>query len=244
MRPGIVAATAAEARILKNGPIRTERLIQLPHSLLVVCGMGANRARCAAQTLVQAGAQGLISWGTAGALLPGIPSGTLILPERILAGGGEIFTPDPAWRGALGRRLADIPSRSGVLAESQTVLARGAEKEAFRERTGALAVDMESAAVARVARERGVAFVAIRVIMDEAESEIRGRILRRMNEFGRMPVFSLIALLAGHPGEVRHLVRLARNFQAARSTLRLVARRAGGGFEISGATGCRNGSNL
>jgi hypothetical protein len=58
-----------------------------------------------------------------------------------------------------------------------------------------------------------------------------------MDEFGRIRLFSLIPLLAGHPREALRLVRLGRNFEAARNTLRIVARRAGDGFEISALTG-------
>ncbi len=243
MRPGIVAATLAEARILTKGPISTEALIQLPNFFLVVSGMGAQRAGRAAEMLLEGGARGLISWGTAGALRPGISCGTLMLPDCILAADGTFFPADPIWQGALAARLGQIVLQKGVLAESRKPLGRRSEKARFAENAGAAAVDMESAAVGRAARERGIPFLAIRVIMDEAESEISDRILTCLDEFGRIRISRLSFLLARHPGEMLRLLRLRREFETARSTLVHVARQARNRFEIAAAMGaCRPGS--
>ncbi len=246
MRPGIIAATPAEARILKKGPMRTGALMNLPYFFLFISGMGADRASRAAESLLAGGAQGLISWGTAGALAPALRSGTLILPEKVLGADRSVFSADPIWHAALRARLSPFPFQTGTLAESPVVLARAAEKSALRKETGAVAVDLESAAIARAAGERGVPFVAVRAILDEAEGDISAGILRSLDTFGRMRPFRLLRFLAGHPGEISCLLRLARNFQTARKTLSAVARRAGDRFQICQGREdhpARNGAN-
>jgi adenosylhomocysteine nucleosidase len=234
MRPGILAATPAEARTLKKGAIQTGCVIYLPRFLLIVSGMGPGRAANAAESLAEAGAQGLVSWGTAAALIPGLSPGTLVFPEKILSSAGSVFTPDPGWQEALRRRLAGVASAEGILAETPAVLARGEEKSALFRTTGAIAADMESAAVARVARERKMPFLAVRVIMDEGKSDISGGILQAIDEFGRLRLPGLLKLLAGNPGELAAVVRMGRAFHAARRTLMRVSCQAGEALQFPG----------
>ena len=133
MRPGIVAATAAEARILTKVPIPTGELIYLPEgSMILLSGVGANRARSAARTLLEKGATALVSWGFAGGLFPGVSAGSLILPERIIASDQSVYHVDPVWHERLCSRLETyVGLHRGTLAESAAVLANCAEKTAF-----------------------------------------------------------------------------------------------------------------
>jgi len=55
---------------------------------------------------------------------------------------------------------------------SDRVAVTASEKAALRQKTGAAAVDMESSAVAEVARERGVPFRSIRAVSDIAKEDL------------------------------------------------------------------------
>lgn len=222
----------AEARILAKEPIAAGELTPIPEgAMLLLSGMGADRARRAARTLLENGATALVSWGFAGGLLPGLSPGSLILPERILAVDRSIYYVDPVWHEFLGNRLKPhVSLHRGTLAESTVVLDSRAEKIALFQRTGATAVDMESASIALVAKAAGVPFMAIRAITDGPEMAIPQSILNSIDEFGRACLFKLFPYLTKRPAELMALVRLRRNFQAARATLTRVVRQAGSNF--------------
>lgn len=225
MRPGIVAAMAAEARILAKGPIAAGEWIHLPEgAMLLLSGIGAKRARLAAQTLLENGATALISWGFAGGLDPSLSPGSLILPESILAKDQSPYCVDLTWRESLCDRLKPrVDLHGGVLAESPVVLASYDEKIALFQRTGARAVDMESASIALVAKEAGVPFLVIRAISDAAKVGIPWSALNSFDKFGRVHFSKLLPCLARRPLDLLALVRLGRNHRAARAALAAVA---------------------
>jgi adenosylhomocysteine nucleosidase len=225
MRPGIVAAMAAEARTLAKGPIAAGEWIHLPEdAMLLLSGIGASRARSAAQTLLENGATALVSWGFAGALDPGLSPGSLILPESILAKDQSPYCVDPVWRESLCNRLKPyIDLHGGALAESPVVLASCAEKIALFQRTGARAVDMESASIALIAKEAGVPFLVVRAISDAAKVAIPRSVLNSIDKFGRVRFSRLLPCLARRPLELLALVRLGRNSRVAQATLARVA---------------------
>jgi adenosylhomocysteine nucleosidase len=229
MRPGIIAAIAAEARILAKVPISAGELIYLPEgSMVSLSGRGANRARSAAQILLEKGATALVSWGFAGGLLPWVSTGSLILPESIIAPDQSVYHVDPVWHERLCSRLETyVGLYRGTIAESAVVLADCAEKTAFFHRTGALAVDMESASIALAAKEARVPFIVIRAILDGMEVVIPRSALNSIDEFGRVHPSRLLSCLVRRPAEFMTLVRLGRNFQAARATLTTVVRQVG-----------------
>jgi adenosylhomocysteine nucleosidase len=96
-----------------------------------------------------------------------------------------------------------------------------AQKARLHKETGAVAVDMESEAVAEVAREKGVRFLAVRAIVDPAE-----RALPRAVKVDGLDVLALLA----RPQDWFGLVRLAYDWRRAKRALRDVA--LGGGLLI------------
>lgn len=229
MCPGIGAALFAEARILAKGLKATGELIHLPGgAMMLVSGMGANRARLAAQALLENGATTLVSWGFAGGLLPGLPAGSLIIPEDVIATDQIVYPVDSVWHKHLCRQLKGyIDLYQGPLAESLAMLASCAEKKKLFSRTGAIAVDMESASIALFAKKAGVPFMAIRAITDPAEMVIPQSVQNCVDEFGRVSLSRVIQGVIKHPMDLPLLVRLGRNFRAARAALAKVAFLAG-----------------
>jgi adenosylhomocysteine nucleosidase len=219
---------AVEARILAKEPIRAGEWIPLPQGgLIFLSGMGADRARLAARTLLENGATALVSWGFAGGLDPNLSPGSLILPAAILAMDQSIHRVDPAWHEALGSRLKPhLGFGSGLLAESPGILASREERAALFHRTGATAVDMESASVALVAEESGVPLLVIRAITDTTQRGIPRALLNSIDEFGRLRLSRFLPGLTRHPAELLALFPLGRNYRVARATLAKVALRA------------------
>jgi adenosylhomocysteine nucleosidase len=219
---GIVVATTAEARSLTKHPVVSGG------ALLQISGIGAKRAHLAARTLLEKGATSLLSWGSAGGLIPGLSPGSLVLPKNIIAVDGSVYPVDATWRESLCAQLKEkINLREGLLAESITAVTCPEEKATLFQQTGAIAVDMESAAVAAEAQQAGVPFMAIRAIADPVGITLPQSALASLDEFGRLRPLRLLKALAKNPVELSALIRLGRNFRAAQSTLSIVARLAG-----------------
>ncbi len=215
-------ATTAEAQSLTKHPVVSGG------ALLQISGIGAKRAHLAARTLLEKGATSLLSWGSAGGLIEGLSPGSLVLPKNIIAVDRSVYPVDATWRENLCAQLkGKVNLHEGLLAESMTVVTRPAEKAALFKQTGAIAVDMESAAVAAEAQRAGVPFMAIRAVADPVNIALPLCAIASLDEFGKLRPLGLLKALAKNPVELFSLVRLGRNFHAAQSTLSIVARLAG-----------------
>jgi adenosylhomocysteine nucleosidase len=220
VRAGIVAALHAEARSLGCGSRRTAPATTAGGCLIRVSGIGHDNARRAAQTLIDAGAAALVSWGYCGGLDPRLACGTLVLPDMVIAADGTIFYADPEWRAQLQHLLAGrVAISGGSLAESTEPITDVRRKQALFERRGAVAVDMESAAVAGVAARAGLPFAAIRAVVDVARHGLPRRVLRAVDSRGNVRPARMAAALAASPHEWPGVFRTARNARIARRTL-------------------------
>jgi nucleoside phosphorylase len=188
--------------------------------------MGRAAAAAAARRLVLAGAGGLASFGMAGGLDPTLICGTVLLPDEIAAVDGavsDILPTSKDWR----QRLRDAMPGSclvcgGRLLTSGRPIARPDAKAAAWRQTGAVAVDMESAAIAQVAAQAGLPFIALRVIVDTAADELPGAVIAA-SAGGRLRVGQLISSLLRAPKDVGALIRLAARYRIATRMLAAVA---------------------
>ncbi|HEY1268848.1 MAG TPA: phosphorylase [Candidatus Binatia bacterium] len=195
-----------------------------PQTLVAISGMGADLAREAAALLIAQGATALMSWGYAAALDDRLSAGCLALPERVIGAGGENYPVDTQWHERLYLASAfKFPVWTGALVESESVVATAAEKLALKERTGAAAADMESAAHARVAAERGVRYVSVRAVVDTASTEIPEAVLQARDARGGIDIGKLLGACGG-PAAWMKVVRLATQFCAAQKTLKRAKR--------------------
>jgi adenosylhomocysteine nucleosidase len=236
---GIIVAVTGEARSLTKEPIPNAELIHLPDgTMLNVSGMGPRRAAVASRTLLEKGATALLSWGSAGGLAPKLSPGSLILPKTVIASNQFLYHVDATWHKSLCNRLKGrLDFHTEPLVESTIVVRTPAEKVILFRETGAIGVDMESAAVATVAQEARVPFMVVRAVADSTDTTIPDITLNAVDEFGRLSFLKLIQGLAEHPTELFALVRIARNYRAAQRTLAAVARLTGNNLLVpQGAT--------
>ena len=236
MRVGVVVALAAEARALAGRDIAFEKIVEInSHIHVFVCGMTAGAATRAAQALADSGVEGLVSFGMAGALDAQLRAGDLLLPETVIDEQGRHFATDAAWREALRAPLtltlsplrgekeqSDAPIIAGTLLTTARPLLSSAEKSAARARTGANAVDMESAAVAAVAQTRALPFIAVRAVIDRASDTVPS-VATSADNFGRARPLRLASALLRHPAQLLALVRLGAAYARALATLRNAA---------------------
>ncbi|MBL26306.1 MAG: phosphorylase [Rhodospirillaceae bacterium] len=217
MRAGVVTGLAAEAatirRALGNDP-----------SFDIRCdGPGNEAAAKAARELIANGCDGLVSMGLAGGLKKSIESGTVIVASRIVDTDGSIYRTDPRWhRQVLRRLLSDDGVLDGTIVGAAAPVTSPEAKAALHAATDSDVVDMESAAVAAVAKEAGVPFIAIRAVADPARRNIPGAFLRAMKPSGKLAPMTLLRTLLRNPLLLFSGIRLATDAAAARSALRRV----------------------
>jgi adenosylhomocysteine nucleosidase len=231
-------AVTAEARSLLKRSIANGELIYLPDRvMLAVSGMGPRRAGVASRTLLEKGATALLSWGSAGALTSKLSPGSLILPNTVIASDQALYHVDAAWHNRLCSRLeGHVDFHTEPMVESTMVVCTPAEKAILFRETGAIGVDMESAAVATVAQEEGIPFMVVRAVADAMDITIPKSTLNAFDEFGQLNLLKLIQGFVQHPTELFALVRIARNHRAAQRTLAAVARLTGNNLLVQQTT--------
>jgi len=168
------------------------------------------------------GVDALVSFGVAGALDPSLRPGTAVLPQRVIDGNGEAFSCDDGWRGVVLARTPTLDSQGDLLTATDPVTCARHKATVF-ETSGARVVDMESAGIAAVAREHGVPFIALRVVLDEARHTIPRAAMAGMRPDGETSAAATIAALLRRPHDIVDLLRLARANQAARQGLARLA---------------------
>jgi adenosylhomocysteine nucleosidase len=226
MGVGVVAALEAEARTLGRPTQRMPTHATLPDGRLVaVSGIGCAAAELAARRLVDAGATGLMSFGLAGGLDPGLCAGSIILPREVISHDGVRFVTSMVWRERLSAAIWTQQRRvtAGALLTSATAIDAVADKAAAFRDTGAVAVDMESLGIAATAAAHDLPFIAVRVIIDTA-ADVVPRAVVAASRAGQLQIWRLIGGLVQAPSELAGLARLARRYRSAMRSLRLVAR--------------------
>lgn len=229
---GIVIALPAEARSLDRRRVDFASQLELAEGhWLCISGAGPERATEAALALIERRVDGLISWGCAAALAEHLRPGHLVLADRVRGTDDECHVTDAGWRGRLAERLPrHLSQHTGALHESPRIVATHAEKRSLHQATGSLAVDMESAAIARAARASGLPFLAVRAIADHAAMNLPAAVLKALNPRGDVRMGVLLAHIARRPREIPELMALGRAFGAAMRTLGEVRVAAGPNF--------------
>jgi len=228
-RLGIVVALESEARILVKGPVPVEGFHRLPGgTLLKLSGIGEGPSNLAANALVKQGATALLSWGSTGGLHPDLSPGSLVLPERVISPDQTSFSSDALWHQKLFSLFSEhIDLHTGPIVQNPTVLCSPVEKLSLFKQTGAIAVDMESTAVAEVSARERLPFVAIRSVVDPLYMTIPAGVLSFTDAFGRLLPLNLLKSLSIHPQYLFSLVQLGRNYHAAQNSLSKVLKLAG-----------------
>ena len=223
---GIIVAMLPEAACLTHTAPEPGVSIELrPNILLHLCGIGPAQATRGAEQLVARGVRGLMSFGIAGGLAPGLAPGAVLLPGRVETSAGGLFTHEE-WRIHVHARLtaAGLTLAPGDMAEADTVVSTPGQKAALGAQRNAAAVDMESAAVLRVATRHVLPALVLRVILDPLEMEVPEFVHRQSDNYGRANLPGVILDLLRAPDRLPALLRINRAFRAATRSMRSVGK--------------------
>jgi adenosylhomocysteine nucleosidase len=212
---GIVYATAIELQALFDRCDRIRKYIGGKFTFRgarlgeiriagVQCGMGPEQARNATQALLDGHTpKWIISAGFSGALQPDLKVGDIVVGNSLVdAEGRELsidvqMAPNPAAGLHVGRLLA-----------SRGIVRAVAEKRALGEKHAALAVDMESLAVAQACRDAKVRCLVTRAISDDMSADLPAEILTLVGETGTVRLGAALGAIWKRPGSVKEMWRL------------------------------------
>ena len=100
------------------------------------------------------------------------------------------------------------------------------DKERLFQEYEAHAVDMESHILGEYAKERGLPFIAIRIVADTAKHAIPKAALAGLSETGSILPFQVIRRLIPNLGQIPALFQLARDSKAAMNALKTIPKTA------------------
>jgi adenosylhomocysteine nucleosidase len=165
-------------------------------TLLIANGMGPRRAAAAVAAADPFQPEAIVSTGFCGALDHSLAIADVIAATEVI-GGSRIY---PA-------RPIEAP-RQGRIVSIAHVAQTAAEKRKLRE-TGASAVEMEAAAVAEAARQRGLPFYCVRAVTDLADESMANDFNRALRDDGHLDTIVILRGALGRPtSRVPELLRL------------------------------------
>jgi adenosylhomocysteine nucleosidase len=166
----------------------------------VVTGVGTARAHAATVRLLDgADVEWVIVVGIAGGSDDAAAIGSLVLPAVVVDGASASeHRPTPLLVG----------KSRGALWTADELIVEPAVHADLRSR-GVVALDMETAAVAKVCEERGVAWSVVRAISDRAS--VDAEILGLTHPDGAVNLVAVARFLVRHPGALPLLIRLGRD---------------------------------
>lgn len=219
---GVIAALPGEAR--------SARRLGRAGWRITLGGVGAEATRAAVEALFDDGVERLLVWGTAGGLQQALRPGALIVAGDVLDSDGGRYPVSAEWQARLLRGVpSGVPVTSGTLVTATAPLPDRQAKTALAQQTGAVAVDMETAAAARLATEHGVPFAVLRAIVDPLDQALP-RVVSGARPGRHFPL-KVVLGLAGRPRDLSGVVALGGNMRAATRSLAAAAR---GLAEVSG----------
>jgi adenosylhomocysteine nucleosidase len=179
-------------------------IFELTNAIIAVGGIGERFARRAAEVAIDyAQPKLLLSAGIVGAISPHLKVGDVARIREVV----DVAT---------GARYSTAGGGEWVLATSQDV-SDATEKQDLRARFGADVVDMEAAAVAKVARERGLEFAALKTISDDAAFDMPP--LNRFIDDGKFATRKFLIYMALHPKWWSTLGKVKENSNIATGNL-------------------------
>lgn len=231
MSHGLVVALKGEARaMLGRGrwdkaaatgkgalPLKRIELADGGELLVTLSGVGREKAAAGAGFLVGKGVSSLINIGLAGGLSPQVKAGEIILASTIIDEGQGEYGVNPGALEFASVVLGDngLRSRQGLIVSTETALLDAAAKSALYKKTGALAVDMESAGAGAVAAEKGLPLFVLRVVCDEAGEGISSDLYECLGSDGGVRPGRILKGSFKRPSMVAEMMALRRAYNLA-----------------------------
>jgi adenosylhomocysteine nucleosidase len=197
---------AAEARIARAAGFQAIVATGDPRRTATAVAAAARQATC------------LVSFGVAGGLAPHLAAGDVILSTDVIAEERR-WRADPQFHTEMEDLAERLGATCGPVLGASGILATGEDKRRAWRDTGALAVDLESAIVARAAAAAAIPFVVLRTIADPARRALPPAALIPLAADGTPAVGRVLVDLVRRPRQIAALFALARETRRALGAL-------------------------
>ena len=201
--------------------------------MLVQGGIGRDNAIRATSCLLESTSVDLlISAGIAGGIKQGLNVGDLVVAEHVGYTRQVDFDVEKLQLESdfvckeeiiqLARQCSSVIESKlhlGNLLTVDKVISKASTKRRIGEQNSFLAVEMESAAVAEVACERGVEFAAIRSISDDIDDDLHLDYDNMISDEGKVKVGNIALSVLKNPQKLAHLSRLNKQTRSAAKSL-------------------------
>ncbi len=220
---GLVDRTAVERRDTWAGHEVTTGTLGGRRVVLMHTGTGQERAQSGVATLLDRRSVSALCYvGVAGALDPSLSVESILLPTSVQTEDGQPApSPDRQWAEQVAT-IGDGGVRRGSLVTVGRVITQSEEKAALRNAlalNGPAAIDMETAAVARVAAEQEVPYLSLRIISDTADESLPDLLKDAQREDGSIDRTRVMQSAVWSPSAVPALMRMRRRVQSAAEIL-------------------------
>lgn len=200
--------------VLCTSGLAAEAKVARAAGFQVIVGAGDPRRTAALIEAAARRAKFLVSFGVAGGLSPHLRPGQVILSAEVI-GDDRRWRPDERFHGevsALARRIGAV---EGPVLGASVILRTEEDKRRAWHDTGALAVDLESAIVARTAEAAGLPFLVLRTIADPATRELPPAALIPLSANGTPAFARVFGEVLRRPRQIAALCGLARETRQA-----------------------------
>lgn len=219
---GIIVSSPFEAEAFGKKPSCKPTEIS-PGVFINSCGPGQKGVHDAILHLTYEDVDGLISWGFAGGLDPSLETGTLVIPHQVIHPFGQTLSCDETWHQFLKESIQGQMSFSEKpIVHSEAVLKTPAQKQLVALRTHGAAVDQESFWIAYWANQLKIPMIAIRVILDDAQTQLPENIEQIQLDNGHVNPKALFKALMT-PSFWPHFMKLKSQYQVCQNTLKTLS---------------------
>jgi adenosylhomocysteine nucleosidase len=228
---GIVAALSLEVGFLVDKLSKVRKYSGPKHTIvegelggkvvaLIVSGMGREAARNGTRLLLDGHQpRWLLSAGFAGALAPGLARNAIVMANEVIDLEGQRYAIGVAVPPTQGGRDQGPSIATGRLLTVDRIIPTAAEKAELHRRYEADLVDMETSAVAALCSERGIRFLSIRVISDEAGIDLPPEVVTLLTHSGSYRVGAALRALWQRPSRIKDFWALHEHAQEAADRL-------------------------
>ena len=188
-----------------------------------IAGGSDKKVKSLTQSFIDRQVEGLISFGFAGGLDPDLDVGTVVIAKSVATLSGQEILTSAKWGNKISAQLGCFYSTGTILGSNYPIIDSQQKIDVFHQ-TNAVAVDMESYAMAEIAHAHKIPFIIIRVILDPAQKKIHAKIAALFQADGKIDTKGVINILFKEPKLLKEFLDLGKQFYLARRRLNYIAR--------------------
>ena len=209
---GIITGLSSELKVLAD------------RDVLSLNGFGPKESKVKALELSKENLCCIISFGFAGSLKKNVKNGEIFLPKEIVWRDGKVFKISLGQRNKFKKKLTGISFKSDRLFSTNQIISNKVKKKYIYEKYNTAIVDMESESIQKIAFQKKIPFLCLRVVLDENNLDIPEQFLKIYKPNRRLRVFKILKLCLNNPFILIFFFKIGVSFLKAYFVLRKISK--------------------